>query len=101
MSVGDNGSLLCKSIIPVSVIEWLNSKGEVIISKTNTNALSLVFAPVNISINNQMYTCRVNKSASVNKTTIVSVSGKIITIIMYHDLIFYAINSGRPSHSNN
>ena len=82
MSVGDNGSLLCKSIIPISAIEWLNSNGEVIISATNTSELSLIFVPVNVSINNQVYTCRVNKNASVNKTSIVSVRGKIIMVIM-------------------
>ena len=78
MSVGDNGSLLCKSIIPVDVIEWLNSSGEVIASETDTSELSLTFAPVNTSINNQMFTCRASKGGSVNKTTVVSVTGKII-----------------------
>ena len=81
LSVGDNGSLLCKSIITVEVIEWLNSNGEVIASLTNTRRLNLTFAPVNTSINNQMYTCRVNKSASVNKTITVSVTGKIMNVI--------------------
>ena len=46
-SVGDNSSLLCKSIIPVDSIEWLNSNGEVIISQTHASELSLTFAPVN------------------------------------------------------
>ena len=78
MSVGDNGSLVCKSVISVDTIEWLNSDGEVIVSEINSNELSLTFVPVNISINNKMYTCRVNKSESVNKTVIVSVTGKII-----------------------
>ena len=82
LSVGDNGSLLCKSIIIVEDIEWLNSDGEVIASLTDTRRLSLTFAPVNTSINNQMYTCRVNKSASVNKTITVSVTGKIMVITM-------------------
>ena len=77
MSVGNNGSLLCKSIIPVDVIEWLNSDREVIASEMNTSELSLTFAPVNTSINNKMYTCRASKGGSVNKTTVVSVTGKI------------------------
>ena len=82
LSIGDNGSLSCKSIIDVDVIEWLNSNGEVIASLTNIKRLNLTFAPVNTSINNQMYTCRANKSASVNKTIIVSVTGKITIIII-------------------
>ena len=91
MSVGDNGSLLCQTIIPVDVIEWLNSNDEVIISQTHASELNLIFAPVNISINNQMYTCRVNKSASVNKTIVVSVTGKII-IVLCHILNFFSHN---------
>ena len=90
---------MCSSLIPVDVIEWLNSNGEVIISEINTRELNITFAPVNTSINNQMYTCRVNKSVSVNKTIVVSVTGKIIIQITY--LIFiYILNSGRPSGSD-
>ena len=36
----------------VDAIEWLSSSGEVIVRQANTNELSLIFAPVNISINN-------------------------------------------------
>ena len=72
---------MCSSPIDVRVIEWLNSDDEVIASETVTRRLSLTFAPVNTSINNQMYTCRVNKSASVNKTVAVSVIGKIMNVI--------------------
>ena len=67
---------MCSSPIGVDDIEWLNSDDEVIASLTSARRLNLTFAPVNTSINNQMYTCRVNKSASVNKTIIVSVTGK-------------------------
>ena len=86
MSVGDNGSLLCKSVILVDLMEWLNSNGEVIINQANTSELRLIFAPVNTSINNQMYTCRVNKSASLNKTVTVSVTGKITIITMSYSI---------------
>ena len=72
---------MCSSPIDVDVIEWLNSDGEVIVSLINTKRLNLTFAPVNTSINNQMYTCRVNKSALVNKTIAVSVTGKIMNVI--------------------
>ena len=100
MSVGDNSSLLCKSIITVDAIEWLNSNGEVIVRQADIDELSLIFAPVNISINNQVYTCRVNKNGLVNKSIIVSVTGKIIIMLLYHILNFHAIKSGRPSHGN-
>ena len=91
MSVGDNGSLSCQSIIGVELMEWLNSNGEVIASLTNATKLNLTFAPVNTSINNQMYTCRVNQRASVNKTITVSVTGKIIIITMSY-VIFSVYN---------
>lgn len=90
MTVGDNSSLICQSITPVDIIEWLNSNGEVVASKLNATELDLTFAPVNISINNKMYTCRVNKNL-VNKTAIVSVTGMslytlIITLLFIIDL---------------
>jgi hypothetical protein len=81
MTVGDNGSLICQSIIPVDLIEWLNSNGEVIVSITDASELGLIFAPVHISINNRMYICRVSKGVSVNKTAIISVTGMIILTI--------------------
>ena len=81
MTVGDNSSLICQSITPVDIIEWLNSNGEVVASKLNATELDLTFAPVNISINNKMYTCRVNKNL-VNKTAIVSVTGTSLLIII-------------------
>lgn len=81
LSVGDNGSLSCKSIIDAEVMEWLNSNGGVIASLTDARRLNLTFVPVNTSINNQMYTCRVNKSALVNETIAVSVTGKIMNVI--------------------
>jgi hypothetical protein len=68
---------MCSSPITVDDIEWLNSDGEVIASEVNISKLILTFAPVNTSIDNQMYTCRVNKSASLNKTIVVSVTGKV------------------------
>ena len=77
LSVGDKGSLTCTSIIPVDVMEWLDSAGKTINSEEDTSELNLTFTPVNTSINKNMYTCRANKSVSVNKTVTVSVSGKL------------------------
>ena len=77
LSVGDNNSLKCTSIIPVDVMEWLDSTGGIIVSEASVSELNLTFTPVNTSINNKMYTCRANKSGSVNKTVTVSVLGKM------------------------
>ena len=60
LSVGDSGSLTCTSIIPVDVIEWLYGAGKTIVSEANSFELNLTFTLVNTSINNKMYTCRVN-----------------------------------------
>jgi hypothetical protein len=75
---------MCSSPIPVDDIEWLNSDGEVITSEVNISKLSLTFAPVNTSINNEIYTCRVTKNASLTKTIAVSVTGKTY---YYDDII--------------
>ena len=58
-------------------MEWLDSTGESIVSEANVSELNLTFTPVNTSINNRMYTCRANKSGSVNKTVTVSVLGEM------------------------
>ena len=75
--VGNNDSLKCTSIIPVDVMEWLDSTGGTIVREANVSELNLTFTPVNTSINNKMYTCRANKSGSVNKTVTVSVLGEM------------------------
>ena len=77
LSVGDDGNLTCTSVIPVDVIEWLDSAGKTIVSGADVSELSLTFTPVNTSINDKMYSCRANKSGSVNKTVTVSVSGRM------------------------
>ena len=82
---------MCSSLIDVDIIEWLNSDDEVIASLINISELTLTFALVNTSINNQMYTCRVSKGASVNKTITISVTGKKMIITMSY-LIFICCN---------
>ena len=77
LSVGDSGSVTCTSIIPVDTMEWLDSAGKTIVTEADISELNLTFTPVNTSINNEMYTCRANKSGSVNKTFTVLVSGKM------------------------
>ena len=85
LSVGQNETITCSSIIPVDVIEWLNSDSEVIVSKNDTNQLSLTFELVNTSIHNQQYTCRAKKNGLVDKTVTVLVSSK-------DDLIFVTVH---------
>ena len=77
LSLGHDGSITCTSLIPVDVLEWINSNGDTVASQVDTNQLNLNFEPVNISIHNRPFTCQANKMGSVNKTTVIAVSGKI------------------------
>ena len=66
-------------------MEWLDSAGGTIVSEANVSELNLTFTPVNTSINNKVYTCRANKSGSVNKTVTLSVLGKIIQLLQIYN----------------
>ena len=98
LSVGDNGSLTCISIIPADVMEWLDSAGKTIISEAAVSELNLIFTPVNTSINKNMYTCRANKSGSVSKTVTVSVSGKLYSVNKFILIPSHLVHSERSSN---
>ena len=98
LSLGLNSSLTCKSIIPVDVMEWMDSDGETLVNKVNTDNLSLTFEPVNISIHNSQFTCQANKNGSVIKTIVAKISGKgeqyySFTITYYYTYLY--CNSGK------
>ena len=76
LTVSHIETLVCITAIEVDEIEWLDSDGEAIVTKSSTKELHLIFVPVNASINNRHYTCRANKSGSVNRTVTLSVGGK-------------------------
>ena len=76
--VGQSATATCSSDIPVTRIEWLTN-GEVIESALSTQELDLVFSPVNDSIHNEVYTCKVTREGEMIATQnfTVNVDGKI------------------------
>ena len=76
-NVGDSATARCSSDTAAARIEWLNN-GVVVESDTSTQQLSLVFSPVNDSIHNQVYVCRVTREggAQTEQNFTVIVDGK-------------------------
>ena len=78
--VGQSATASCRSDPPATRIEWFStSNGEVIESALSTQELDLVFSPLNDSIHNEVYTCRVTREGGIIATQnfTVNVDGKI------------------------
>ena len=76
--VGQSATATCRSITPATRMEWLRN-GEVVASAASTGIqeLELVFSPVNDSIHNQVYVCRVTRnSGTVAQNFTVQVNGE-------------------------
>ena len=75
--VGTVATLNCSSDLDVTMTEWLYNEG-VVQSSTSSQA-QLVFNPVNDTIHNRQYTCRVTSPYGVQQQTItVTVEGRFI-----------------------
>ena len=74
LSIGTNATASCFSDAPVARMEWLHN-GVVVASDISTQQADLVFSPVNDSIHNQIYVCRITREggaqAEQNFTAIV------------------------------
>ena len=86
-SIGQSATASCKSDTPATRIEWLRD-GVVVESAafTGIQELDLLFSPVNDSIHNQIYVCRVTRDGengmivtAVQNFT-VNVDGKIMMV---------------------
>ena len=77
--VGDSATATCKSDTPATRIEWITIGEEVIESAMSTQELDLVFSPVNDSIHNEVYLCRVTREGGMTATQnfTVNVDGKV------------------------
>ena len=64
LDVGANAVASCFSDGPATRIEWLHN-GVVVESAISTQQADLVFSPVNDSIHNQIYVCRVTREGGV------------------------------------
>ena len=76
-SVGDSATASCVSDNQATRMEWL-SNGVVVETAMSTQQLDLEFSPVNDSIHNQVYVCRVTRESAiqVQQNFTVRVDGK-------------------------
>ena len=81
-SVGERASVICYTDLAVKSMQWLDGSGNTIISSSypemalTFSQLALTFNPVNESIRNERYTCRVTSPYGVQEKTItVNVTG--------------------------
>ena len=63
--VGMSASLTCTGDTPATRIEWLDSERRVVSRVTSMDQLDLTFSPVNDSIHNSVYTCRVTRGNDI------------------------------------
>ena len=78
-SVGGSATASCRSDNQATRMEWL-SNGVVVATAMSTEQLDLEFSPVNDSIHNQVYVCRVTREGDVQveQNFTVRVNGKTI-----------------------
>ena len=77
--VGMSATLTCTIDVSVNQIEWLDSERRVV-AITSMDQLDLTFSPVNDSIHNSIYICRVTRREAIDEDSItINVIGIIIT----------------------
>ncbi len=90
LTVGEMNIITCSTSLDISDIVWIDDMDAVVASSSEgVQQLDLVFNPVNDSIHNRMYTCRItavavdhdtNKNPVISKTITVQVRGKYIVV---------------------
>ena len=68
--VGMSATLTCTSDVSANQIEWLDSERRVVARVTSMDQLDLIFNPVNDSIHNSVYTCRVTRGEEIAEQNI-------------------------------
>ena len=78
--IGESATASCKSDTPATMIEWLRD-GMVVetASFSGIQELDLVFSPVNDSIHNQVYMCRVIRDGG-NGMTVTAVQNFTVDV---------------------
>ena len=78
LMVGGSATITCSTDLNVTSIEWLDSGDIVVESDTSgQQQLNLEFSPVNDSIHNAQYTCRITANGVVSERNItVTVQGE-------------------------
>jgi len=93
LPVGDNATLTCSSDLDVNMVEWLYN-GQVVVSSSGPQA-DLVFTPVNDSIHNTQYICRVTSPYGVQEySSLIRVTGKQLDCSCCTDLYLNCVFLG-------
>ena len=84
--IGSSANISCHSDIPTEEMEWLRDGDVVVAVQPRTQQLDLCFNTVNDSIHNQVYTCRVTRTANktVKQNFTVSVEGESTRLSIYN-----------------
>ena len=64
--VGTNVTITCHSDTDTVKMEWIRDKDVIVAAMPNTRQLDLSFTPVNDSVHNKVFTCRV----TINDVTV-------------------------------
>ena len=100
-TVGQSATVTCRSDVLATRIEWLTN-GMVLESATSTQQLDLMFSPVNDTIHNQLYTCRVTREGAIiatqNFTTQIEGNMLIILILVLRSHKIYYFSAYECHH---
>ena len=97
--VGDSAVITCSSIIQAS-LEWLDSEGRVVASVNAQKQLELMFIPVNDSLHNTQYTCRITQGGVVERRVDVSITSMLELHCLCNIIrtVVRIVGMGRMSH---
>ena len=81
LSLGETATITCSSDLDIILIEWWND-GQMMNSSTGPQT-SLVFNPVNDTLHNIQYTCKVTTAyGTLEQTIAISVKGNTVCVIL-------------------
>ena len=85
LTVGETASVVCASILRVSSIQWLFDDEIVKEDTSGLQELDLTFSPVNDSIHNRQYICKVTADGTTYSYPItVMVEGAMLNLVDIH-----------------
>ena len=79
LTVGEMNTITCSTSLDISDIVWIDDMDTTVASNSDgVQQLDLVFNPVNDSIHNRMYTCRITsiEDLVISETVAIRVRGK-------------------------
>ena len=80
--VGETASISCATDLDVMLIEWLYNHN--VVASSTEQQLDLIFSPVNDSVHNRDYSCRVTSPYGIQEDSIrITAQSKQFTLFMY------------------